>query len=95
MRIEISRDAESDIENGYWFYEYNEPGVGDYFRSSIYTDIDSLSLHAGAHAVVDGFHRKVCKTFPYNVYYEMTGDDSLLIVAVVGQRENRKPKLSD
>lgn len=92
MKIDISDDAESDIENAYWFYEFQEPGVGDYFRSSIFADIDSLNIHGGSHALVDGYHRKVCKIFPYNVYYKMTSGTSLLVVAVIGQRENRGPK---
>ena len=91
MQISISDDAELDIESGYWFYEFQEPGVGDYFRSSIYAEIDSLVVHGGSHLLVDGYHRKVCKTFPYSVFYEMTGKDSLLIVSVVGHREDRKP----
>jgi len=94
MKIEISHDAELDIENGYWFYEFQESGVGEYFRSSIFADIDSLNIHGGSHAAVDGFHRKVCNTFPYNVYYKMTDSESLLVVAVIGQREDRKPNPS-
>ena len=92
MKIEISTEAEQDIENGYWFYESQSLGIGDYFRSSILADIDSLVIHGGSHSTVDGYHRKVCRTFPYNIFYEMTSPNSLIIVAVVGQRENRKPK---
>ena len=91
MRIEISSDAENDIKNGYWFYESQSLGVGDYFRSSIFADIESLIIHGGTHVVVDGYHRKVCKTFPFNIYYEMSSPNSLLVVAIIGQRENRKP----
>ena len=50
MRIDISSDAERDIENGYWFYESQSIGIGDYFRSSILADIDSLVIHGGSHA---------------------------------------------
>ncbi|MFT5527219.1 MAG: hypothetical protein ACI9G1_004776 [Pirellulaceae bacterium] len=92
MIIEISSDAEKDIGHGYWFYESQSLGVGDYFRSSVFADIDSLVIHAGSHVVVDGYYRKVCSTFPYNIYYEMNSPTSLVIVAVIGQRENRKPK---
>ena len=92
MIIDISDDGEMDIERGFWFYESQSLGVGDYFRSSIYLDIDSLVIHGGSHPIVDDFHRKVCKTFPYNIYYEMTSKTSLVVVAVIGQRENRIPK---
>jgi plasmid stabilization system protein ParE len=91
MQIEISSAAEQDIEAGYWFYETQEPGVRDYFRSSIFADIESLVIYGGSHVTVDGFHRKVCRTFPYNIYYKMTSASSLLVVGVMGQRENRFP----
>ena len=55
MRIEISADAELDIENGYWFYEYQESGVGDYFRSSISADIDALVIHGGGDCQRHGY----------------------------------------
>ncbi len=92
MKIEISSDAEQDIEIGYWFYESQSPGVGDYFRSSIFAEIDSLVIHNGSHPVVDGYHRKISRTFPYKIYYQMLSADSLVVVAVIGQRENHKPK---
>ena len=95
MIIDISQEAEFDLEDGYWFYEHQENGVGDYFRSSVSADIDSLVIHGGSHVVVDGYHRMVCKTFPYNVYYQMTGERSLLVVAVIAQRLDRKPGLGD
>lgn len=91
MQIEFSNDVYADLEDGFWFYECQEVGVGDYFRSSFSADIDSLVVHGGVHPVVDGYHRMVCKTFPYNVFYEMTSENSLMVVAVIPQRENRKP----
>jgi hypothetical protein len=30
MIVSISFDAESDIAEGYWFYERQSPGLGDY-----------------------------------------------------------------
>ena len=31
MRVRILDSAHNDIRDGYWFYESQEPGVGDYF----------------------------------------------------------------
>jgi hypothetical protein len=42
MKIEISAGAEADIADGYWFYERQSIGLGDYFRSCIFVDIESL-----------------------------------------------------
>ena len=36
-------DAEADLAEGYWFCERQSPGLGDYFRSCLIVDIDSLT----------------------------------------------------
>ena len=35
MMVSISSDAEADLAEGYWFYERQSPGLGDYFRSCL------------------------------------------------------------
>lgn len=42
MKIDISASAEADVADGYWFYERQSIGLGDYFRSCIFVDIESL-----------------------------------------------------
>jgi hypothetical protein len=42
MIVGISSDAEEDLIDGYWFYERQSPGLGDYFRSCLIADIESL-----------------------------------------------------
>lgn len=54
MIILISSDAEQDIAEGFWFYEGQSPGLGNYFRSSIIADIDSLAFSGGIHEQVHG-----------------------------------------
>jgi hypothetical protein len=38
MIVSISSDAEADIAEGYWFYERQSSGLGDYFRSCAFFD---------------------------------------------------------
>jgi plasmid stabilization system protein ParE len=95
MQIKFSKSAENDLVDGFWFYEHQDPGVGEYFRSSVGADIESLKVFAGVHSVVFGYHRMVCKTFPYNIYYRMIGKNRVEIVAIVAHRENRKPGACD
>jgi hypothetical protein len=33
ITVVISSDAFADLEDGFWFYEAQEAGLGDYFRS--------------------------------------------------------------
>jgi hypothetical protein len=63
MIVSISFDAEADLAEGYWFYERQSPGLGDYFRSCLIADIDSLSYYGGIHEIALGHHRSLSKRF--------------------------------
>lgn len=51
MRIRILASARRDLDDGYWFYESQEAGLGDYFSSSVKSDIEGLRISAGVHRV--------------------------------------------
>jgi hypothetical protein len=50
MRIEILEEAERDLIEGFQFYENQEAGLGSYFRTNLYADIESLKNYAGIHS---------------------------------------------
>jgi len=57
------------------FYENQAEGLGTYFLDSLYSDIDSLMISAGVHAVHFGkYHRLLSKRFPFAVYYRVEGE---------------------
>ena len=35
IRVQISGDALDDLNECYWFYEAQEPGLGDYFLTQL------------------------------------------------------------
>lgn len=74
MRIAISEAAEQDLIDGYWFYERQSVGLGDYFVDSVLSDIQSLRLYAGIHAQYFGYHRLLTRRFPFAVYYRVESD---------------------
>jgi hypothetical protein len=88
MNILISSDAESDIADAYVFYNAQELGLGEYFRSAIFADIESLRFYGGTHPVVEGYSRALCKRFPYSNYYRLSEPDCALIIKVVDQRRS-------
>jgi len=89
MKIRILTAAQRDLVDGYWFYEKQEAGLGNYFLDSLDSDIDSLRIYAGAHGLHFGkYHRMLAKRFPFAVYYRIEGD-SAIISAVLDCR--RKP----
>lgn len=86
IEVFVSSDAEIDLLDGIEYYESKQQGLGTFFRTSILADLTSLELLGGSHAKKFGFHRKLCKTFPFWVYYRMESESLLTVVAVVGQK---------
>ena len=74
MKIRILREAETDLEEGYQFYESSSPGLGSYFLDPLYSDIDSFAYFAGIHRVVFGYHRLLSKRFPFAIYYRIVNE---------------------
>jgi len=71
MRIEILESAHDDLLDGFWFYENQEAGLGDYFMDSMYAELGALRLYAGIHVRRFDFYRAIAKRFPYSIYYEI------------------------
>ena len=88
MKIQITEEAEFDLADGFWFYERQAPGLGDYFRSSLIADIDSLAFYAGIHEHAYGFYRSLSKRFPFALYYGLD-KEIVTVVAVLDCR--RRP----
>lgn len=88
MRVEITRSAETDLLQGFAFYEQQQAGIGDYFLDSLFADIDALSLYGGIHPKPDGrLHRTLAKRFPFAIYYALR-EDIATVVAVIDCRQN-------
>ena len=88
MSIQLLDLARNDLLEGYRFYEQQESGLGDYFLDSLFSDIDSLRLHAGIYRRVHrDLHRSLSKRFPFAIYYKMAGD-RIQVHAIVDCRRN-------
>ncbi len=87
MRVRITEPAETDLEQGYFFYEQQQIGLGTYFLDALYADIDSLTFYAGIHLKVCGYHRLLSKRFPFAVYYSLN-DETVLVMAVLDCRQS-------
>jgi len=87
VRLRILSLAETDLLNGFRFYEGQQQGVGTYFLDTLYSDIESLKLHAGIHRRVYGYHRALSKRFPFGIYYDL-GDGEIRIWRVLDCRRD-------
>lgn len=87
MKVKILASARQDLIDGYRFYEKQSEGVGTYFLDTLYSDIDSLIVNAGLHAVYFGsYYRLLSKRFPFAVYYHVE-NRTALVYAVLDCRK--------
>jgi len=78
ISIRISEDAIRDLDDGFAFYEAQDPGLGDYFATCLRADIESLRVFAGIHRIVyRDYHRLLSRVFPYGVFYTIETDSRL------------------
>jgi hypothetical protein len=72
MRIEILEEAERDLIEGFHFYENQAPGLGLYFRTNLFADIEGLKNYAGIHSKpYKRYHRLLSKKFPFAIFYRL------------------------
>lgn len=70
MKLQIIEAAQDDLIQGFDFYETRETGIGDYFLSCLYSDIESLKIYGGIHGVISkDLHRALSRRFPFAIYY--------------------------
>lgn len=87
MRIELLDSAEKDLLDGFGFYESQSKGLGDYFLESLFSDINSLYLYAGIHAIYFGYNRLLSKRFPFAIYYKLD-KEIIRVYAILDCRRN-------
>lgn len=88
MKLEILDQAVSDLIEGFHFYEDQQAGLGAYFLTNLYADIESLRLYAGIHRkAYRNYHRMLSRRFPFAVFYTVQ-DETVFIRAVVDGRRN-------
>ena len=87
-KIRLLDLASQDLMDGFNFYEQQESGLGGYFLDSLFSDIDSLLIHAGIHPTYfQLYYRMLSKRFPFAVYYRIDGND-VLVYAILDCRKN-------
>jgi len=87
MRVKVLDSAHQDMLDGYWFYERQGVGLGDYFADTLYGEIDSLALYAGIHNRKFGFYRAISRKFPYSIYYEIEEGEARVYGVLDGRRD--------
>ncbi|MEX2495721.1 MAG: type II toxin-antitoxin system RelE/ParE family toxin [Woeseia sp.] len=82
-RLIVEPGAESDIEDGYGWYEERQSGLGARFLTELDTTLVRISENSASYQeVVPEIRRAVTHVFPYLVFFTHT-DQAVYILAVV------------
>jgi len=88
MKLEVLDQAVEDLIEGAHFYEDQQAGMGSYFTTNLFADIESLRLYGGLHRqVYRDYHRLLSKRFPFAVFYKVQ-NDTVFVHAVVDCRRD-------
>jgi hypothetical protein len=88
VKLRILDAASDDLVEGFNFYDRREQGIGDYFLTCLYSDIESLRVFGGIHRTVyKNLHRSLSKRFPFAIYYTVQ-DETVIVRAILDCRRN-------
>jgi plasmid stabilization system protein ParE len=90
MKLRLLRSAVEDLADGRSFYDLQQPGIGDYFFDSIFSDIESLDAYAGIHPLHYDFHRLLASRFPHAIYYRILSGEVVVFRVLDCRREPKK-----
>ena len=83
INIQISTEALEDLADGFWFYEAQKAGLGDYFSIQLKADIEGLRVTAGIHKRgTHDYHRLLSRKFPFAIYYTFAADEAVVWAVV-------------
>jgi len=88
VKVQILDQAAEDLVEGFSFTRAKQTGLGSYFLTNLYADIESLHLYGGVHRkAYKNYHRLLSRRFPFGVFYTFR-DDTVFIHAVVDCRRD-------
>jgi plasmid stabilization system protein ParE len=74
-RVIYTPEAEQDVTDAYSWYEAREPGLGEDFLRCVEACVLAIQRHPQLYPIaVDEFRRGLVRRFPFEVFYEATGD---------------------
>ncbi len=74
-RVVFTPEADDDVSKSYDWYESREPGLGEEFLRCLEACILTIRRHPELYPIaIDEFRRALLRRFPYEIFYEHTGD---------------------
>ena len=75
MIVRLLLEARLDIFEASRFYDRQKDGLGDYFVSCIFQDIERLERFAGIHEKRGNYCRLISERFPFMICYQLASNE--------------------
>ncbi len=85
-RVRLTSDADADLAAAIDFYDLQEFGAGDLLFGGVLLELRRLEKLHGFHRKKYGFHKVLVKGFPYAIYYDIFGDELVVMAILDGRR---------
>lgn len=93
FRIIIEDKALNEARDAYDYYEKQQEGLGERFKTELEKGINRLKANPELYRKIkNDIRQKLLYKFPYVIVYEVF-DDTIIIYAVFHQKRNPKRKL--
>jgi len=82
FRLEIRQSAQLMVEEAYWWYEQQLPGLGERFVNETYASFEKLKQTPFYYSISNENYRQLLlKHFPYKIIFEIF-EDHVIVFAV-------------
>ena len=90
LTIEFLKTAETELEDAYAYYEYQQRNLGFRFVDEVHKSIELIKTYPlGWSKVSQNTRRCLVKSFPYGIIYQVR-EEMILIIAIANL--HRKPQ---
>lgn len=87
-RVDLTPEAEADVDEAHAWYAEREPGLAEDFRRALDECMASIATHPESHPVVrHSIRRALLRRFPYCVFY-VVEPERIVIQACFHARRN-------
>lgn len=83
--------AAADVEDAYFWYERQRPGLGDAFMSAVNDAVEAISENPLQYPIIHRQTRRLLlKRFPYGLYFRLLHEQPVIVACMHGCRAPRR-----
>ena len=90
-RIRFEEHVEADLAEASFWYDRQQPGVGDRFLTAVFDTLDRIAEMPSAYPRARGETRRArVRNFPYSVFFRIDDEDAAILAVMHDSRDPRR-----